>query len=234
MTDTFGEPRRMRITGLHHVTLIARNLDATTAFYRDLLGLALVEEAANEDDPDARHFWFGDAEGHAGTLVSFLEYPAMPEGSVGVGSTHHLALAVDVGEGSTWRDYLRSRDVRPPRVFRAWALPLAQHRATPTDTSSSSPRASDLVPHRATFAPSGGRSSRLAASSAARRARSAPSGLRPGQTRRSPRQNEATSPDATLGARDEIETVLIDPQASATARNRPSSRSPSCSATTRR
>ncbi|MFN8201602.1 MAG: VOC family protein [Solirubrobacteraceae bacterium] len=118
MTDTFGEPRRMRITGLHHVTLIARNLDATTAFYRDLLGLALVEEASNEDDPDARHFWFGDAEGHAGTLVSFLEYPAMPEGSVGVGSTHHLALAVDSAEElDAWRDYLRGRGVQTTEVF---------------------------------------------------------------------------------------------------------------------
>ena len=52
MTDPTGQPQRMRITGLHHVTLIARDLDATTAFYRDLLGLALVEETANDDDPD--------------------------------------------------------------------------------------------------------------------------------------------------------------------------------------
>jgi len=108
----------MRITGLHHVTLITRNLDATTAFYRDLLGLALVEQAANEDDPDARHFWFGDAGGHAGTLVSFLEYPAMPEGSVGVGSTHHLALAVDSAEElEAWRDYLRGRGVQTTDIF---------------------------------------------------------------------------------------------------------------------
>ncbi|WP_259312025.1 VOC family protein [Capillimicrobium parvum] len=118
MTDTSGEPRRMRITGLHHVTLITRNLDATTSFYRDLLGLALVEQAANEDDPDARHFWFGDAEGRAGTLLSFLEYPAMPEGSVGVGSTHHLALAVDSSEElDAWRDYLRGRGVQTTDVF---------------------------------------------------------------------------------------------------------------------
>ena len=118
MTDTSGEPRRMRITGLHHVTLITRNLDATTSFYRDLLGLALVEQAANEDDPDARHFWFGDADGRAGTLLSFLEYPAMPEGSVGVGSTHHLALAVDSSEElDAWRDYLRGRGVQTTDVF---------------------------------------------------------------------------------------------------------------------
>jgi glyoxylase I family protein len=118
VTETSGEPRRMRITGLHHVTLIARNLEATTAFYRDLLGLALVEQSSNDDDPDARHFWFGDAVGSAGTMVSFLEYPNMPEGTVGVGSTHHLALAVDSAEElEAWRDYLRGRGVQTTDVF---------------------------------------------------------------------------------------------------------------------
>ncbi len=66
----------MRLLGLHHVTAICSDLERTTAFYRDLLGLALVREGVNDDDPDARHFWFGDAQGTPGTLVSFMEYPA--------------------------------------------------------------------------------------------------------------------------------------------------------------
>ena len=108
----------MRITGLHHVTLIASDLDATIAFYRDVLGLALVDQSANDDDPDARHFWFGDAGGAAGTLLSFLEYPEMAEGSVGVGSTHHLALAVDSdAELDALREYLRGQDVQTTDVF---------------------------------------------------------------------------------------------------------------------
>ena len=118
------EPRRMRLLGLHHVTVICSDLQRTTAFYRDLLGLALVRETVNDDDPDARHFWFGDAHGTAGTLLSFMEYPEMEPGKVGVGSVHHLALAVaSVDELEAWRDYLRSRSVdctdvfdrRPPR-----------------------------------------------------------------------------------------------------------------------
>jgi catechol 2,3-dioxygenase-like lactoylglutathione lyase family enzyme len=108
----------MRLTGLHHVTLICRDLTRTTAFYRDLLGLALVAERTNDDDPDSRHFWFGAAEGRAGSLVSFLEYPAMPQGVVGAGSTHHLALAVESAEEQlAWRDYLRSRGIPCTDVF---------------------------------------------------------------------------------------------------------------------
>jgi glyoxylase I family protein len=108
----------MRLTGLHHVTLISRDLARTTAFYRDLLGLTLLAERRNDDDPESRHFWFGDADGAPGTLVSFLEYPSMPQGVVGAGSTHHLALTVESGEEQeAWRHYLRSRGVPCTDVY---------------------------------------------------------------------------------------------------------------------
>jgi catechol 2,3-dioxygenase-like lactoylglutathione lyase family enzyme len=107
-----SEPRRLALRGLHHLTLICADLERTTAFYRDLLGMALVTQAANDDDPDARHFWFGAGSDEAGGLVSFLEYPAMDEGAVGRGSTHHFALAVDSAEElDGWRAYLGERGV---------------------------------------------------------------------------------------------------------------------------
>ena len=88
------EERRLRIAGIHHITLISGNLERSSAFYRDLLGLRLVEAGVNQDDPNARHFWFGDADGAPGTLVSLFEYPHMERGAVGVGSTHHFAFRV--------------------------------------------------------------------------------------------------------------------------------------------
>jgi catechol 2,3-dioxygenase-like lactoylglutathione lyase family enzyme len=112
-------PRRMRITGIHHVTLICADLERTTAFYRDVLGLALWREAANDDDPGARHFWFAaDPQAAPGTLLSFLEYPQMGPGTQGTGATHHLALAVGSPEEvAAWRDYLRSREIPTTEVF---------------------------------------------------------------------------------------------------------------------
>ena len=112
MSTPPAEPRRMQLTGLHHVTLISGDLARTTGFYRDVLGLTLLREGANDDDPGARHFWFGDPAGTPGTLVSFLEYPAMPEGKAGRGSTHHLAFSVgSAAEQDAWRDWLTSKDV---------------------------------------------------------------------------------------------------------------------------
>ncbi len=107
-----SEPRRLRITGLHHLTLICSSLDRAAAFYRDVLGMRLDKQPRNIDDPEARHFYFGDAEGAAGTVISLMEYPAMEPGSSGTGSTHHFALAVETeDEVYGWRDYLRSRGV---------------------------------------------------------------------------------------------------------------------------
>ena len=101
----------MRLAGIHHITVICADLERTTGFYRDVLGLALVREGHNDDDPDARHFWFGDPA--ARLLVSFMEYPAMERGRVGVGSTHHFAFAVaSAAELEAWRDWLRSREVQ--------------------------------------------------------------------------------------------------------------------------
>lgn len=118
MTEEAGGRRRMRLEGLHHVTAICADLERTTAFYRDVLGLTLVREGVNDDDPDARHFWFGDSQGRPGTLVSFMEYPAMEAGRVGVGSTHHFAFSVgSADELHAWRDWLRSRDVQCTDVF---------------------------------------------------------------------------------------------------------------------
>lgn len=108
----------MRLTGLHHVTAICRDLERTTAFYRDVLGLALVHEGVNDDDPGTRHFWFGDAQGAPGTLITFLEYAQMGDGAEGAGSVHHLAFTVEsADEQVAWRDYLRDRGVECSEVL---------------------------------------------------------------------------------------------------------------------
>jgi catechol 2,3-dioxygenase-like lactoylglutathione lyase family enzyme len=116
-----GSPPPLR--GLHHVTAIARDLERTTAFYRDVLGLELVEAGVNDDDPGTRHFWFGAAGGPPGTLVSFLEYPEMAEGRAGAGATHHFALEVGSPEDLVaWLEHLRDRGIPCTEVFQRGAF----------------------------------------------------------------------------------------------------------------
>jgi glyoxylase I family protein len=104
--------RRMRIAGIHHITLLVADVERSLAFYRNVLGLRLVKQTVNDDDKAARHLIFGDEDGRPGTLITCLEYPDLDEGTVGRGSTHHFALAVESeAELAAWRDYLVSRGI---------------------------------------------------------------------------------------------------------------------------
>ena len=117
MSET-ADPRRLRITGLHHLTLLCADVERSASFYRDLLGMRLVDRSRNPDDPNAEHLMFGGDGVAGGTMVTCMSYPELEEGFVGRGSTHHFALAVESDdELSAWRDYLRSRGVEASEVY---------------------------------------------------------------------------------------------------------------------
>ncbi|HEV7845718.1 MAG TPA: VOC family protein [Thermoleophilaceae bacterium] len=110
--------RRLRIAGIHHITLLCADLERSVGFYRNLLGMSVVKQTVNEDDKRARHLFFGDEQGTPGTLVTCLEYPDLDEGSVGRGSTHHFALSVESEEElAAWREYLMGRGIAITEVM---------------------------------------------------------------------------------------------------------------------
>jgi glyoxalase family protein len=59
-----------------------------------VLGLQLVKQTVNFDDPGSYHLYFGDATGRPGTAVTFFEWPGAARGRPGLGGTHHFALRV--------------------------------------------------------------------------------------------------------------------------------------------
>lgn len=108
--------RRLAIRGVHHVTAICADAERTIAFYRDVLGLAVVRDSASDDDPDSRHVWFDAGDGSQ--ALSFMQYPELPPSSDGPGGTHHFALLVDSAEElDAWVAYLRGRDVEATEVM---------------------------------------------------------------------------------------------------------------------
>ncbi len=84
----------MSILGLHHITLVSSDAQRTLDFYTRVLGLRLVKQTVNFDDPGAYHLYFGDRTGRPGTAVTFFEWKGLPHGRPGIGGTHHLALQV--------------------------------------------------------------------------------------------------------------------------------------------
>src|SRR6266700_2660171 len=81
-----------KIAGLHHVTAIASAPQRNVDFYVGLLGLRLVKRTVNFDDPGTYHFYFGDARGTPGTILTFFPWPGAQRGHGGVGQIEAAAL----------------------------------------------------------------------------------------------------------------------------------------------
>ena len=84
----------MTILGLHHITLVSSNAQRTVDFYTQVLGLRLVKQTVNFDDPGSYHLYFGDELGRPGTAITFFEWPQAMKGYPGIGGTHHFAMQV--------------------------------------------------------------------------------------------------------------------------------------------
>lgn len=103
---------RFRTAGFHHITMVSSSAPRTLAFYRGILGLGLVKQTVNFDDPGSYHLYFGDATGAPGTIVTFFEWAGLPQGSPGVGGVHHLALGVATPEAQLkWKRRLMDAGV---------------------------------------------------------------------------------------------------------------------------
>ncbi len=89
----------MTLQGLHHITLGCADAQRTVDFYTGVLGLRFVKKTVNFDDPGSYHLYFGDAAGTPGSVVTFFEWPGVPQGRPGIGGTHHFALQVADRDG---------------------------------------------------------------------------------------------------------------------------------------
>ena len=100
------------ILGLHHVTAIASDPQRNLDFYTSVLGLRLVKLTVNFDDPGTYHFYFGDGEGHPGTILTFFPWPGAKRGAAGNGQTTKTAFAVPPGSLQFWQSRLEANGVK--------------------------------------------------------------------------------------------------------------------------
>ncbi len=91
------------IPGIHHVTAIAGEPQANIDFYAGVLGLRLVKLTVNFDDPGTYHLYYGDGQGHPGTILTFFPWPGAPRGRIGTGQATVTAFAVPEGALNYWQ-----------------------------------------------------------------------------------------------------------------------------------
>jgi glyoxalase family protein len=100
------------VKGLHHITLVTSNEEVNRRFYTEVLGLRRVKLSVNQDDIFHRHLFYGDEQGTTGSVITFFEWPGLPQGTVGLFSPHHLSYRVDRVEAlPKWRAWLKRNGV---------------------------------------------------------------------------------------------------------------------------
>jgi glyoxalase family protein len=84
----------MKLEGIHHVTSITADAPRNVEFYAGTLGLRLVKKSVNQDDPTVYHLFYADEQGHAGSDMTFFEYPGARRGRAGAGIIHRVTFRV--------------------------------------------------------------------------------------------------------------------------------------------
>lgn len=117
----------MSASGIHHVTLITRNVQANVDFYVGFLGLRLVKRTGGYEDALQLHLFYGDRLGSPGSLVTFLVWEDGAPGRVGTGQVSEIGFAVPPASLGEWMTRALNRGVSfqgPQREFNEPVLRL--------------------------------------------------------------------------------------------------------------
>ncbi len=100
-----------RILGLHHITAIAGNAKQNLEFYTRVLGLRLVKKTVNFDDPGTYHFYYGDEQGSAGTILTFFPWGNIGKGTPGSGMATSIGYAVPADSLEFWKSRFNEHNI---------------------------------------------------------------------------------------------------------------------------
>lgn len=97
--------------GIHHITAIVGQPQENVDFYAGILGLRLVKQTVNFDDPGTYHFYFGDEEGTPGTLITFFPWAGAKNGVIGDGQVGVTSYAIPKGTMDFWERRLQKFEI---------------------------------------------------------------------------------------------------------------------------
>ncbi len=100
-----GDRPPTTVRGVHHLALIASDVEETIHFYQDLLGFPLVELVENRDYAGSSHFFFDIGNRN---LLGFFDFPGHdhPPFSETIGAVQHLALSTSPAEFAAAKERL--------------------------------------------------------------------------------------------------------------------------------
>lgn len=102
----------VQVQGVHHITLNGADRQSSVDFWEGVLGMPLIFEQPNLDEPSINHLYFDTGDGR--TLTVFTQEgrtaPSQPLAQQ-VGSLHHLAFWVSQATIRVAQERLRARGI---------------------------------------------------------------------------------------------------------------------------
>ncbi|WP_428911061.1 ring-cleaving dioxygenase [Niallia sp. Krafla_26] len=95
-----------KTTGIHHITAIVGHPQENVDFYAGILGLRLVKQTVNFDDPETYHLYFGNEGGKPGTIITFFPWAGAQQGVIGGGQVGVTSYVVPKGAMEFWEKRL--------------------------------------------------------------------------------------------------------------------------------
>jgi len=134
------------ISGIHHVTAIAGDPQRNLDFYTQVLGLRLVKLTVNFDDPGTYHFYFGDAAGRPGSILTFFPWQSARRGRPGLGQVSTVGYTIPAGSTGFWQERLKRLGASVSAPFTRFGeevLPLLDPDGLPLELVASAPGGAD-------------------------------------------------------------------------------------------
>lgn len=99
------------IQRIHHISAIVGDPNENLRFYRDVLGLRLIKQTVNFDDPSVYHLYFADYDVTPGTIMTFFPWPNNNYGWKGSGQVGRIAFRIPKGSVEYWKEHLTAESL---------------------------------------------------------------------------------------------------------------------------
>src|ERR1043166_6256921 len=136
------------ITGIHHVTAICGDPHVNHDFYTRVLGLRLVKQTVNFDNPNGQHLYYADGAGTPGSILTFFPIAGMPHGREGTGQASAVAFAIAEPALDYWQQRLTQNGISfrgPMQLFHEVCLAFEDPDGLKLELA--------VVPHPSSFQP---------------------------------------------------------------------------------
>lgn len=104
--------------GIHHITAIVGHPQENVDFYAGVLGLRLVKQTVNFDDPGTYHLYFGNGGGKPGTIITFFPWAGARQGKIGDGQVGVTSYVVPKGAMGFWENRLLKFNIPYTKIER--------------------------------------------------------------------------------------------------------------------